>query len=382
MISSIRTCILLLIAFALPIKPASAEDKSPLVLAHYMPWYVAKPTSKAWGWHWTMNHFDPEKVTDEKREIASHFYPTIGPYDSGDPHVIEYHLLTMKLAGLDGVIVDWYGLTDLYDYAILHRNTTKLIEQAERFGMKFIICYEDQTIPALVKAKRIKESDRVAHAVNEIKWLDDNWFKLTGYVRVRKQPALLSFGHAGLKDEEWSECLQSLERPISYFSEHYMRNRALGMYDWPIPSKGIAATTSFNRKLKKVSYAIPVAYPRFVDIYKQAKVKDGYGLIEDNNGRTFTTNTECRPRDSSQHHPDRNVERLGRRHSNRTEYRTRLPRFGSPSEATESKREAVGSSTSEAIAGSATKRSRSKGTRLNRSKPLSRQTRRSKDAHV
>jgi hypothetical protein len=25
-----------------------------------MPWYEAKPFSPDWGWHWTMNHFDPE----------------------------------------------------------------------------------------------------------------------------------------------------------------------------------------------------------------------------------------------------------------------------------------------------------------------------------
>ena len=68
-----------------------------LILAHYMPWYVAKPTSQVWGWHWTMEHFDPDKVVDGKRQLASHFYPLIGPYDSGDKQVLEYQLLLMKL---------------------------------------------------------------------------------------------------------------------------------------------------------------------------------------------------------------------------------------------------------------------------------------------
>ena len=52
----------------------------------------------------------------------------------------------MKLAGIDGVIVDWYGLTDYRDYAVLHRNTTRMLQQCERLKMKFVICYEDQTI--------------------------------------------------------------------------------------------------------------------------------------------------------------------------------------------------------------------------------------------
>ena len=39
-----------------------------------------------------------------KRQIASHYYPKIGPYASSDPDVIEYHLLLMKYAGVDGVL--------------------------------------------------------------------------------------------------------------------------------------------------------------------------------------------------------------------------------------------------------------------------------------
>ena len=78
---------------------ADNSASHPVLLAHYMPWYTAKPFSDHWGWHWTMNHFDPEEQTDGQRDIASKYYPVIGPYDSGDPHVLEYHLLLMKLAG-------------------------------------------------------------------------------------------------------------------------------------------------------------------------------------------------------------------------------------------------------------------------------------------
>lgn len=70
---------------------ASAEKSGslPSVLAHYMPWFEAKPVSPTWGWHWTMNHFDPEKQTIAKQEITSHFQPLIGPYDSTDGAVLE-----------------------------------------------------------------------------------------------------------------------------------------------------------------------------------------------------------------------------------------------------------------------------------------------------
>ncbi len=259
----------------------------PLILAHYMPWYTAKPPSDRWGWHWTMNHFDPEMQSDGKRQIASKYYPLIGPYDSGDPHVLEYHLLLMKLSGIDGVIVDWYGLTDFRDYAILHRNTTRLLQQCERLKMKFVICYEDQTIPALVEANRITTADRVPHAAKEFEWLGESWFKSPSYVKLDGKPVLLSFGHAGLTNDEWSQCLSRLEPPVSYFSQDIRRNGAIGGFGWPSPKAGMQQVDRFLTESSNWSAAIPAAFPRFDDIYREAKVNEGYPQLPDNNGRTL-----------------------------------------------------------------------------------------------
>ena len=257
-----------------------------------MPWYAAKPHSDAWGWHWTMNHFDPEKQSDGRREIASHYYPLTGPYDSGDRDTIECHLLTMKLAGINGVIVDWYGLTDFRDYATLHHNTTRVLQQCERLKMKFVICYEDQTIPALVKGGRLAADDRVSHAVTEIDWLSKYWFRSPSYVKLDGKPVLLSFGHAGLNDDEWSQCLDRLQVPVAYFSEHSRRDGAAGAFDWPIPSQGLGATERFQQSAADWPHSIPVAFPRFVDVYKEAKLHEGYGRIDDARGQTFRTSLQ------------------------------------------------------------------------------------------
>jgi len=48
-----------------------------------------------------MGHFNPDVITNRKHQIASWYYPLIGPYDSLDPAVLEYHVLLMKLAGID-----------------------------------------------------------------------------------------------------------------------------------------------------------------------------------------------------------------------------------------------------------------------------------------
>lgn len=266
---------------------AASRNSSPLILAHYMPWYTAKPFSDQWGWHWTMNHFDPEKELQGKRQIASKYHPLIGPYDSGDPYVLEYHLLLMKLAGIDGVIVDWYGLTDYRDYAILHRNTTRMLEQCERLKMKFVICYEDQTIPALVDASRIAASERVSHAVSEINWLGKYWFKSGSYVKQDNNPVLLSFGHSGLTPTEWTQCLSHLESPVTYFSQDIRREGAIGAFGWPAPKVGMVQVDRFLEEAAKWPSSIPAAFPRFDDIYREAGVGESYPLLLDDSGRTF-----------------------------------------------------------------------------------------------
>ncbi|MBC8868531.1 MAG: glycoside hydrolase family 99-like domain-containing protein [Planctomycetes bacterium] len=265
------------------------EPSQPMILVHYMPWYAAKPASPSWGWHWTMNSFNPDKEVDGRRQIASKFYPLIGPYDSGDPHVLECQLLQMKLAGIDGVIVDWYGLTKFRDYPILHRNTQRLVDQATRLGMKFAICYEDQTLPALVEAGQLSDGRRVTHATGEIEWLAKNWFPLKSYVRLDGRPVLLSFGQTGLTDEEWSQCLVGLNSPVAYFSEHHRRTSALGAFDWPIPQEGLRGIERFRESSREWPRSIPVVFPRFVDIYAEAKVHDSWGRIDDDDGKTFRT---------------------------------------------------------------------------------------------
>lgn len=262
-------------------------DKT-IVLAHYMPWYLAKPHSKVWGWHWTMNAFDPDKTFNGKSQIASHYRPLIGPYDSGDPIVLEYHLLLMKLAGIDGVIVDWYGLTDQFDYAALHRNTAVLVKATGKLGLRFAICYEDQTVPKLVAAKKLATPNRVKHVRGELDWLRKNWFVEPHYVRLGGKPLLLSFGFEGLTDQEWEEALVGSADNLVYASEHIKRPAASGAFGWPIPQEYPTFLDRFEKSKPKLKPAIPVAFPRFHDIYKQGKAGESLGMIADDDGRTWT----------------------------------------------------------------------------------------------
>lgn len=147
-------------------------------MAHYMPWFESAAVSGDWGWHWTMNHFDPDKVRwDGHREIAAHDSPVMGLYDSSDPDALECHALLMKFAGIDGVIVDWYGTEDFFDYAILQANTTALIPHLKRAGLKFSIYYEDQSICHMIEKGKINEVQGLALAQSEMAWLGEHWFR-------------------------------------------------------------------------------------------------------------------------------------------------------------------------------------------------------------
>ena len=166
-----------------------------LILAHYMPWYVAKPHSRVWGWHWTMNHFNPDRVSNNgRREVASHDYPLIGLYDSNDPHVLECHVLLMKFAGIEGVVIDWYGIEDFRDYAAIHRNTQHLIKYIKKAELQFAICYEDQTVKHMVEGKHLQKQKDSVHKQKVLKSIDNNWFGDDAYMKVDGRPVLLVFG--------------------------------------------------------------------------------------------------------------------------------------------------------------------------------------------
>ena len=133
-----------------------------------------------------------------KLEIASWYYPLIGPYDSLDPAVLEYHVLLMKLAGIDGVIVDWYGQDNYYDYGINNQRTLALLNYARKAGLKFSLCYEDATIQAEINGGSMNgvntATNAIAHAQQTMLYAQTNFFTDPSFLRLSNAPVLLNFG--------------------------------------------------------------------------------------------------------------------------------------------------------------------------------------------
>lgn len=271
------------------------EHPRPLIFTHYMPWFESKATSGAWGWHWTMGHFDPERPdSNGRRAIASHFYPLIGPYDSADADVREYHALSMKLAGIDGVIVDWYGTVDFNDYAMIHRRTSSLFDSLRCVGLKFAVCYEDRALKAMVERGKLTPDRAVMQARTDLRFCADNWFKDPTYVRWEGKPLFLVFGPDYLNSPQWKTVLSGLRAGAALLTLHERQPFANGSFAWPpmwAAKDGVldarALDDYLDRFSKQDGLRVGCAFPGFQDIYKEAGVQPSHGYLDSRNGGTF-----------------------------------------------------------------------------------------------
>ena len=268
------------------------------VLVHYMPWFSAKPESKEWGWHWTMDHCDPNFVQWEgKREIASHNYPLIGVYDSGDKWVLECQVQQMKLAGIDGVIIDWYGIDSINDYPMIHENVRLLVSIVKKAGLKFAICYEDRSIKQAIEKKLIEPSEAVTQARRSLNWLAKNWFSDSAYHRIEDKPVLLVFGPLQLTGEAWGETIRDLEpEPLTFALPHLAEEAGFdSAFAWiPVKEGKRISERQWKTELDSLyqnrsqkTPVIPVAFPGYRDFYEQAKAGSSYGSISELEGKTW-----------------------------------------------------------------------------------------------
>ncbi|MBN1465591.1 T9SS type A sorting domain-containing protein [candidate division KSB1 bacterium] len=294
----------LTIASSVRTQPTVSQSK-PLLLAHFMPWYVAPPVASEWGWHWTMNHFDPN-VTEAngKREIASHYYPLTGPYDSMDGDILEYQVLLMKLSGIDGILVDWYGIGALWDYPVINERTNAAFDYIRKAGLQFAIVYEDQTITHMISQNVLQETDKYRHAQETMRYLEETWFKTAEYVKIEDQPVLLTFGPQHFEDSaEWENIFSVLSVQPLFFTLDNRLAPAVGAFSWPpmwkTSANGTLSQASLREYLVQFSatsaawpFRVSSAFPAFHDIYQEAGVSDGYGYLDPGDGSTFALTLE------------------------------------------------------------------------------------------
>ncbi len=284
-----------LVSRALEAQDAPRARPRPRILVHVMPWFESKPVSGHWGWHWTMGRLDPERVDPTgRRAIASHLYPLIGPYDSADPDVLEYQTLLMRIAGIDGVVADWYGSEDFNDYAAIHQRTRLLLEATRRRGLSHAVCYEDRVIRAMAEKTKLSPAQAVEHALNHLRFCQDHWFKDPAYVRWRGSPVLLVFGPDYLKPDQWESLLGGLDPRPALFTLHERKPAAAGRFAWPpmwAAKDGVLDQAGLAQYLDRFGAQegpmIAAAFPGFHDFYQEAGVQPSHGRLEARGGETL-----------------------------------------------------------------------------------------------
>ena len=123
-----------------PLAGASAEGRGAephRVMAFYYPWYG---TADGPGGAGRVAHWG--RIDAEKKDISeSTHYPVLGAYDSHDPNIIDQHCRWAKRAGIDTLIVSWWGHGDYTDRAM-----QTILDVCGSHGLSACIYYE--TVPS------------------------------------------------------------------------------------------------------------------------------------------------------------------------------------------------------------------------------------------
>jgi hypothetical protein len=256
------------------------------IFAHMMPWFETNQTNGgAWGIHWKMNTRNPDIMdASGQRQIASNYYPLIGPYASGDTMVIEYQLLLMKLSGIDGVFIDWPGTQNKFDYPLLVRNTKKIVSLLSRIGLQYAIVYEDQNL--------VNVTDKIGTAKTDMNYLQANFFVQPNYEKISEKPLLLVFGPQQISNgTDWSTIFSVLPVQPSFFTLLYESTDAgtntAGEFSWVSQDNLTTLNNFYNRSfsLKRMGSA----YPGFNSFYAQGGWGGPTWIIDHDSLNTFST---------------------------------------------------------------------------------------------
>ncbi len=263
------------------------------IYMHYMSWFETNTSSSnnQWGYHWTMANKNPNNLdANGRREIAAHYYPLIGPYHSGDKDVIENHLLMMKYAGIDGILIDWYGTYNLNDYRMVKENTDQLVAMLDKVGMEYAIVYEDRFLGNIVEAGL--SPTIVSAAKTDFNFLQSNYFGDSNYIKINNKPLLLNFGPITLTTPtEWTSAFSDLTTKPTFLTlwneSSEAGANASGEYAWVYKNSSYLSDF-YQNMVPKLSVAMGSAYPGFHDFYAEGGTSTTIGwTIDHNNGATL-----------------------------------------------------------------------------------------------
>ncbi len=267
--------------------PAPSSDfrsSDRIVFVHYFNWFKTPDVGGSWrNWEWKGNgpQHDPERVlANGRRDIASVYYPLIGPYDSSRPEVFEYHMLTAIAARIDGFFIDWYGIPSEEE-----KGFGPLLDMAARVGFKMCVCFEDKAMFGY-HYKVQTRADAVRNAISNLNYIIETHGKHPAYLRIDGRPVVINFSWSepadtvkpkadGFSAAEYAEILSEVRKkhPICFIHDYHAHIRESywdvsdNVYPW-LDVNGEALDRFYNeaaqrRRAGRIQFVTSLVYPGF-----------------------------------------------------------------------------------------------------------------------
>ena len=185
--------------------PVHAAPRAVFVAA--MGNYRTPDTSGTWG-SWKHAGHSPDTIgADGRRDIASAYYPAIGPYDMSDPDVVEYHCQLLKMTGIDGIS---FNLAQFQRDPWRQKSMKLYVDAMRRYGLQGIVRFENKFYAKAYPDPR----EALAAAYSDM----DAWLDLLEPVayRIGDRPVFMLFTF-NLTPEElqvWKNRFPPTRRPV------------------------------------------------------------------------------------------------------------------------------------------------------------------------
>lgn len=185
----------------------------PYLMAHFLPWFEVAPADapdqphwQHWKWDGPGNRHDPNTILPNgQRDLATAYYPLIGPYSSHDRDVFRYHLETAKSAGISIFLVLWYGPNTVDSDVHL----PMMLDEAEAAGMRIAICYEEKVNWPPYRQPESRQ-DIVDSFESDLRYILEQYGDHPAYLRREGKPFVAQFNYWG-QDEFGPRYLQAHE---------------------------------------------------------------------------------------------------------------------------------------------------------------------------
>ncbi len=210
------------------VQRAGAESRSldmastKLVMAHYLNHWATPQTVGGWdGWAWDgdgcgLGYHEPDRILGNgRRDIASVYYPLIGPYDVSDQAVLEYHIQLAKASGIDAFIIDWDGITHYEDFPRINSNFAAMLKLAERMNFSLAVDYDAHRYYLGQNGPKLTLFHNRAEALRQIqydlKYVVQEFGQSHAYLKYNGLPVVFEFGGSSvMKGADWRRIFDAL----------------------------------------------------------------------------------------------------------------------------------------------------------------------------